>query len=625
MKTLPRLWHYVRRYKLRLFAGVLFGVLSAAFNVASLPTIRGVFETLFEGTGPESFRGCAQSRWLGPLSGPLSRALDYLVADRMRALVIIVALLVLLKLLQGVFRMLQQYCTCWASHRAAIDISNDLFRNVVDLPVGFFGQARNSQVMSRFTNDMYNIERGLETLFGKTIREPLNLVGYLAVCFWLAPWLTLICLGVMPFVGLSVALLARKAKRGGRRALESRAKLLGILRESLSGIPIVKVFLGADYERERFRNENRRLFRQNLRVVKAEAATGPLVEFLSFIGGALVMVAAGYYVIQGTVETKDVLTLFLALTLALQPIRRLANVNTRFQLTRSGAVRVFEFMDAEAEKLAAPGTGDVGKLSRVIRFEHVCFSYDDSEPVLEDVSFEVAQGEVVALVGVSGVGKTTLANLLPRFYSPTSGRILFDDQDIADASLRSVREQIGLVTQDVLLFDDTVRANIAYGVAEPDEARVLAAARAAHVQEFVARMPEGYNTVIGEGGVLLSGGQRQRLAIARAIYKDPAILILDEATSSLDSESEHLIKEALSEFMEGRTTFVIAHRLATVERADRIIVLERGRIEAIGTHAELVGTSDVYHGLYSRQFRDAGAEADSDRGEEAPSGREPTD
>ena len=215
-------------------------------------------------------------------------------------------------------------------------------------------------------------------------------------------------------------------------------------------------------------------------------------------------------------------------------------------------------------------------------------------------------------MGVSGVGKTTLVNLLPRFFSPTSGRVLFDDRDLAEASLRSVRSQIGLVTQDVLLFDDTVRANIAYGVAEPDEDRVRAAARAAHVEEFVERMTAGYDTIIGEGGALLSGGQRQRLAIARAIYKDPAILILDEATSSLDSESEHLIKEALSTFMQGRTTFVIAHRLATVERADRIIVLERGRIQSVGTHRELVRASGVYRGLYQRQFHNGTPEEDTE-------------
>ena len=298
--------------------------------------------------------------------------------------------------------------------------------------------------------------------------------------------------------------------------------------------------------------------------------------------------------------------MFIAFTMALAPLRKLANVNNRYQVCRTAAARIFEYMDVETEKLAAPGL-ELPKLSHTIRFENVSFRYD-SEPVLEDISFEVAQGEVVAVVGVSGVGKTTLVNLLPRFYRPTSGRILFDDRDIAEAGLRSLREQIGLVTQDVLLFDDTIRANIAYGVAEPDSDRVLAAARAAHVHEYVSRMPDGYDTTIGEGGATLSGGQRQRLAIARAIYKDPAILILDEATSSLDSESEHLIKEALSEFMAGRTTFVIAHRLATVERADRIIVLEHGRIEAIGAHAELVGTSDVYRGLYSRQFRDPAPE-----------------
>jgi len=486
------------------------------------------------------------------------------------------------------------------------DVSNDLFATAVELPVGFFSRARNSQVISRFTHDMMHIERGLDTLFGKSIREPLNLAGYLFYCFWLAPGLTLLSITVTPFVALGVMLLARKAKRGSRGALQSRARLLGILSEALAAIRIVKIFGGADYEKRRFRDENERLFRQNLKVVKAEAATGPLVEFFVFVAGAIVIVVSGAYVIAGELATKDVMTLFIALSLALDPLRKLANVSTRYQQCRAGALRVFEYMDAEAEKLAAPGSFELAPLARGIRFEHVDFRYEDHTPVLVDVDFEVRQGEVVAIVGASGVGKTTLVNLLCRFYEPTAGRILFDDKDIGEASLRSVRTQIGLVTQDVQLFDDTVRANIAYGVASVDENAVLAAARAAHVHEFVERMPAGYDTVIGEGGVLLSGGQRQRLAIARAIYRNPAILILDEATSSLDSESEHLIREALDVFVKGRTTFVIAHRLATVERADRIIVLEKGRIEAVGSHEELVRTSDVYRVLYHRQFRSAG-------------------
>lgn len=272
-------------------------------------------------------------------------------------------------------------------------------------------------------------------------------------------------------------------------------------------------------------------------------------------------------------------------------------------------------MDMQSELLAAPGSVDIPAPVRSIRFEHVDFSYDAAEPVLSDIDFEVAHGQVVAVVGVSGVGKTTLVNLLSRFYSPTAGRILFDGRDIAQATLRSVRAQIGLVTQDVLLFDDTIRANIAYGRREVDEDKMRAAAHAAHVDNFVDDMPDGYDTVIGEGGVLLSGGQRQRIAIARAIYKDPEVLILDEATSSLDSESEHLIKEALDEFVRGRTTFVIAHRLATVERADKIVVLDGGRIQAVGTHRELVEVSGVYRGLYRRQFHGAGPDRAPDAGE----------
>jgi len=604
LKEFRRLLHYVLRYKFRVIAGVLFGLLSAALNVVCLPALQQVFTWLFEKDALDTFRRFAGR--LVVLGEPVRRLALYLLDDALRALIVIVTVLIVLKALQAVARGLQEYLTGFVAVKSAIDISNDLYSRVVELPVGFFGVARASQTVSRFTNDMANVERGLNTLFGKTIREPLNFLFVVGYCFWKSPLLTGSALLVTPLVAVTVVLLGRTVRKSARRALTSRARLVGILSESLNGMRIVKTFLGGDYEKRRFGEENRRLFRQSRKIVKAEAATAPLVEFLSFFAGALMIVVAGYLVLEGRLRASEVPTMFIAFTMALTPLRKLANVNNRFQLCRSASERVFEYMDAETEKLAPAGAVELPKLAHGIRFENVGFRYDDSEPVLEDIDFEAAQGEVVAVVGVSGVGKTTLVNLLPRFYEPTAGRILFDGTDIAGGSLRSLRQQIGLVTQDVLLFDDTVRANIAYGRTAPDEERVQAAARAAHVHEFVGRMPKGYDTVIGEGGVLLSRGQRQRLAIARAIYKDPAILILDEATSSLDSESEHLIKEALDEFMEGRTTFVIAHRLATVERADRIIVLERGRIEAAGTHAELVAASGVYRGLYRRQFRDAG-------------------
>ncbi len=611
MKYLHRLWTYVRRYRVRLTGAIVLGILSAVLNFTSLPIIVKVFETWVLGTGAEAYRPLLDKVGHGWLRG----AVEWVLAlSSFQALIVTLGLFVVVKLLQGILKAFQEYHTGYIAGHATIDVTNDLYRNVIDLPVGFFTQARNSQVASRFANDMYNIQLGLDAIYGKTLVEPLYLVGSLVYCYLLSPALTLILAAVLPFIAAGVVLLARKSKRGAKGMLESRSRLLSILTETLAAMRIVKVFQGAEKEKARFADETRRFFRQNQKVVKASAATGPFVDFFLFVGGATVMAASGWFVFTGQMKPGEAVGFVAALGFAADPLRKLASVNTRVQATLAAAERVFEYMDLESEKMSAPGSVEIGPVRQSIRFENVGFSYERGRPVLEGVDFAVSQGEVVAIVGASGAGKTTLVNLLARFYAPTAGRILFDGQDIAGASLVSVRRQIGLVTQDVLLFDDTVRANIAYGDAPPEGGRVVAAARAAHVEDFVARMPQGFDTVIGEGGSMLSGGQRQRLAIARAIYKDPTILILDEATSSLDSESEHYIREALDEFVKGRTTFIIAHRLATVERADRIIVLDYGRIEAVGTHRELVEKSEVYRNLYHHQFR-AVCEDDADEGD----------
>ncbi len=606
MKQLLRLWTYVRRYRVRLIGGIVLGIVSAVLNFGSLPMIQKVFETWVLGKGAGAYRPFLDKPGLGWLRGVVEWLLRL---SPIQALIATLAFFVVIKMFQGVLKAFQEYHTGYIAGHATIDISNDLYGNVIDLPVGFFTQARNPQVASRFASDMYSIQLGLDVLYGKTLVEPLYLAGSLVYCYLVSPALTLILAAVLPFIAVGVLLLARKSKRGAKGMMESRAHLLSILSETLAAMRIVKVFQGADREKARFAAESRRLFRQNLRVVKAQAATGPFVEFFLFVGGAGVMAASGWFVFTGRMEPADAVGFVVALALAADPLRKLANVNTRVQATIVSAERVFEYMDLEAEKMSAPGAVDIGDVRESIRFENVGFSYDGCRPVLEGISFEVKQGQAVAVVGASGAGKTTLINLLTRFYAPAEGCIRFDGRDIAEATLASVRRQIGLVTQDVLLFDDTVRANIAYGDPRPDENRVLAAARAAHVEEFVRRMPQGYDSIIGEGGSMLSGGQRQRLAIARAIYKDPAVLILDEATSSLDSESENYIREALDVFIQGRTTFIIAHRLTTVERADCIIVLDEGRIESIGTHRELVEKSVVYRALYQHQFRVAGEDA----------------
>jgi len=350
------------------------------------------------------------------------------------------------------------------------------------------------------------------------------------------------------------------------------------------------------------------------RIVGAEALMSPLMEFLAIAGGAcLVIVVGGCFVLDGRIDRTTFLTFYVALGTLFGPPRKLANVNNRIQMMLAGCARIFAFMDLEPRVREVEGAVELPRLAQSLRFENVSFSYDGEHSVLKDMNLEVGPGEKLAVVGLSGAGKSTLISLIPRFYDPTGGRVTIDGKDTASATLASVRRQVGLVTQETILFNDTIFNNIAFGRRGASREEVLAAARKAHVEEFASRLPEGYQTVIGEQGVNLSGGQRQRLALARAIVKDPAILILDEATSSLDSESESYIQQALEEFMKTRASIIIAHRLATVEGADRILVLKDGSLEAVGKHQELIRHCPFYRKLYQNQFRlveEAGNEED---------------
>lgn len=592
-----RLLRFVFRYRGKLIVGIIFSFLVAIFHAVSLGSLIPFFETLFR---TEESRAALQlPKWLNFLGG----IQDYLAADRQRGLLLIAGFLLVVFFIKGVCRFVAGYLIGGVAARTARDISNQLYDKMMDLSMDFFSQTDSSAGMTRFTNDLAAASSGVKTVFGRMLGEPLQFLATIAVLVVLDPGLTLISLAVFPVIAVVLYAVGKRVRKAAVRMLARREKLLGILKESFLGMRIIKAFQMEDTQKERFFKDNQRLFKQEMRIVGAEAMMSPLMEFLAIAGACLVIVVGGYFVLIGRMEPTIFLTFYIALATLFGPPRKLANVNNRIQMMMAGCARIFEFMDLKPRVREVEGARELAPLTHSLAFEHVSFSYHEERAVLKDISLQVRPGEKLAIVGLSGAGKSTLISLIPRFYDPTGGRVSFDGKDIASATLASVRRQVGLVTQENILFNDTIYNNIAFGRKDATRDEVLAAAAKAHVEEFASRLPRGYETVIGEQGVSLSGGQRQRLALARAIVKDPAILILDEATSSLDSESESFIQQALEDFMKSRASIIIAHRLATVEGADSILVLKDGQVVAAGSHEHLIRDCPFYIRLYQNQFR----------------------
>jgi subfamily B ATP-binding cassette protein MsbA len=506
-------------------------------------------------------------------------------------------------ILKGIFDYGQAFLMSYVGQKIIADLREKVYSHIQSLSLSFFTKNPTGILMSRIMNDVGMIQGAVTDAVTGLLKDVFTIIGLVAVIFYRDWRLALIAMVVFPVAVYPVVKFGRKLRSYSTRSQTSMAELTTILLETITGTRIVKAFNMEDYERKRFAKENRRLFGIQIKSVRVRAITHPLMEVLGGVGIACIVFYGGYNVIQGEATPGTFFSFLAALLMLYEPVKRLSGVNNTVQQGLAAAARIFEVLDTVPEVRDKPGARTLPAVSREVEYEDVSFKYEE-DWVLKNINLRIRAGEMVAFVGASGGGKTTLVNLLPRFYDVTTGRILIDGVDIRDYRVESLRAMIGIVTQQTILFNETVRDNIAYGkVGQPLE-EIVKAAQAAYADGFIGNLPRGYDTVIGEQGAKLSGGERQRISIARALLKNAPILILDEATSSLDSESEIEVQKALEYLMEGRTTLVIAHRLSTIRKANRIVVISNGEIVEVGTHEGLMERDGEYKKLYLLQFKD---------------------
>jgi ATP-binding cassette, subfamily B, bacterial MsbA len=607
-RPIARLLRYVLPYWGPLLASVtlmaLVGLLDAGRVLLIGPIFDRVLNPASQNRTMQLFRLPGTSRYLD---------LQQLIPSHFQNPWTMVAFaLVAATVLKGIFDYVGTYLVNYAGFGMITDLRDDLYNAILRSSAAFFTKHTTGTLLSTIVNDIEKVQFAMSSVLAEFLQQFFTFLFTAAVVILLGGKLAWVLLLFVPVIVYSSKKIGRQVRTTTRGGQDKLAEIQNILHETITGNRIVKAFGMENWEMERFRAAARRLFRANLRFVAAFAISSPLMDILGSVAIAFLLLMGRNQINHHIFTAGTFLAFIVAVFKLYDPVRKFAQFNNNFQQAAGASSEIFRFMDMEDEVRQKPGAKRMGKFTRAIRFDDVSFSYssfnsdvDDSPLVLHNINLEVKAGEVLAVVGSSGAGKSTLVHLIPRFFDASGGRILIDDHDVREVTLDSLRSQIGIVTQDTVLFNDTVRNNIAYGQPHVSQKKVEEAARAARAHEFIRGLPEGYNTMIGERGVRLSGGERQRIAIARAILKNAPILILDEATSALDSESESLVQAALQNLMTGRTVFVIAHRLSTVRRADRIVVLENGTISDIGAHEELMQKLGTYRRLYELQFAEA--------------------
>jgi subfamily B ATP-binding cassette protein MsbA len=601
MSQVQRLLSFLRPYSLRFFLAVVLMAVVGACEAVTALLIKPIFDRVL---APDT-EASRIALFSIPFINHTVYLQDFLPLRTHYVWTVVAVAIIVVTLVKALSEFLATYFVNFIGHSVVRDLRNLLYTKIIEQSISFFARNPTGRLMSAITSDIERIQYAVSQTAADTLKQSFTLVGLLGVIFYYDWKLALASLILIPLVVFPSANLGRYIRASSRSSQDKMADLNNVLQETFSGIRIVKAFAMEAFEVAKFKAATRRLLGVSLRWVRAQAVSSPLMEVLGAITIAGLLLYERNEILHHMQTTGGFVGFLFALIKSYEPVKRLTGVNNAYQQALGASQQVFHYLDTKPEMIDKPGAIELPPFQQEITFEQVHFDYEDHVPLLRGINLRIGKGQVVAIVGSSGAGKTTLANLIPRFFDVTSGCLTVDGHDVRDVKLNSLRAQIGIVTQETILFNDSVYNNICYGSRWPTEQQVREAARVALAEDFILEMPLGYETMIGERGQRLSGGQRQRIAIARALLKNPPILILDEATSELDSESELLVQRALANLMAGRTVVVIAHRLSTVRRADRIVVIDRGAICEVGTHEDLVNGGGIYQRLHDLQFVDA--------------------